>query len=182
TPDQLLHDTLWMHRSGWATQSTLPHHKVEDEIGAAEVQRASVVQVFLVNQLDWIVRFSSLTRLTRVTAWMFRFIHRCRTKMKHDTEFLSAIEIQTSLTWILRTVQNQEFRGEIREIERAAQVPRQNHIASLSPFLDHSRILRVGGRLDNAKLPYDVRHPILLPTHHHITDLIVMSEHRRLLH
>ncbi|CAG7726847.1 unnamed protein product, partial [Allacma fusca] len=35
---------------------------------------------------------------------------------------------------------------------------------------------RLGGRLRQADLPYDRRHPVLLPRHH-VTDLIVQQQH-----
>ena len=40
----------------------------------------------------------------------------------------------------------------------------------------------MGGRLTNADLPYDQRHPILLPRKHHVTDLIIRDNHLALRH
>ena len=50
------------------------------------------------------------------------------------------------------------------------------------PFLDPKGLLRVGGRIGRANLPYTKRHPILLPRCHVFTELLIRSEHRRLLH
>ena len=44
-------------------------------------------------------------------------------------------------------------------------------------MLDENGILRVGGRLDLAKLPFLKRHPIILPGTHHLTKLLIKSEH-----
>ena len=38
-------------------------------------------------------------------------------------------------------------------------------------------MIRVGGRLDRARLPYEVRHPIILPQKHRLTELVVESYH-----
>lgn len=42
--------------------------------------------------------------------------------------------------------------------------------------------LRVGGRLTNAPVPYNQKHPMILPYKHPLTTLIVTYEHHRLLH
>ena len=47
----------------------------------------------------------------------------------------------------------------------------------LNPILDHSGVLRVGGRIQNAPLCYSVRHPVVLHGKHRITKLIIHSEH-----
>ena len=47
----------------------------------------------------------------------------------------------------------------------------------LNPILDHSGVLRVGGRIQNAPLCYSVRHPVVLHGKHRITQLIIHSEH-----
>ncbi len=58
-----------------------------------------------------------------------------------------------------------------------------NHVVKLHPFMDErEHVLRVGGRLHNAPLNYDVRHPYLLPRKSHISLLIVRDRHRHALH
>ena len=53
-------------------------------------------------------------------------------------------------------------------------------IAKLKPFLeDDTRILRVGGRLKNAPIPFVAKHPAILPSRHHITCLIIRHYHLR---
>ncbi|XP_067023833.1 uncharacterized protein [Acropora muricata] len=48
--------------------------------------------------------------------------------------------------------------------------------------MDELGVLRVGGRLDRAELPYDAAHPMILPKKHHITQLIVADVHNRYRH
>jgi len=38
-------------------------------------------------------------------------------------------------------------------------------------------MLRVDGRLENAELPVDSKHPLILPGRHALTRLIVLNEH-----
>ena len=42
-------------------------------------------------------------------------------------------------------------------------------LRNLRPCLDHEVMLRVEGRLDNAELPFDTRHPFILPSRHALT-------------
>ena len=53
---------------------------------------------------------------------------------------------------------------------------------TLSPLIDEEGLLRVGGRLTRADLPYDTRHPMILPKKHHITRLIIADVHDRCRH
>ena len=49
-------------------------------------------------------------------------------------------------------------------------------------FLDEDGLFRCKGRLGNADVPTQTRHPILLPKHHQLTILVVRSAHRRVMH
>ena len=82
---------------------------------------------------------------------------------------------------IVRYVQNQCFSSEIESLCRNNKVATGSSIRKLSPFIDGG-LLRVGGRLSNSSLPYQTRHPILLPRRHHLTELIIASHHQRLGH
>ena len=48
---------------------------------------------------------------------------------------------------------------------------------ALSPFIDEIGIVRVGGRLDRAKMTFGVKHPALLPYEHWISTLITGHAH-----
>ncbi len=55
-------------------------------------------------------------------------------------------------------------------------------IASLAPFLDVDGVLRVGGRLRYADLPFDARHQFLLPTRHPWFEMWVAQLHADYFH
>ena len=50
-------------------------------------------------------------------------------------------------------------------------------LQNLRPCIGQDKLLRVDGRLENADLPVDAKHPIILPGKHPLTRLIVLSEH-----
>ena len=52
---------------------------------------------------------------------------------------------------------------------------------SLQLFED-DRLLRCRGRLDHALLPYESKFPVLLPSDHHLTKLIILRCHHEVLH
>ena len=43
----------------------------------------------------------------------------------------------------------------------------------LDPFLDSHGILHLGGRIKHADVPYDLKHPVILPKKSYITELII---------
>ena len=43
-------------------------------------------------------------------------------------------------------------------------------------------VWRCGGRLANADIPFQEKHPVLLPRNHHLTSLIVREAHERVFH
>ncbi|EZA53595.1 hypothetical protein X777_06951 [Ooceraea biroi] len=50
------------------------------------------------------------------------------------------------------------------------------------PFLDNRRLHCVGGRLRHAKISQEAKHTVILPSKHHVTELILRDEHINLHH
>ena len=42
---------------------------------------------------------------------------------------------------------------------------------------DDAKLLRYGGRLKNADIPYEFKHPVILPKNHRFTDLVIVFYH-----
>ena len=47
----------------------------------------------------------------------------------------------------------------------------------LRPCVDSDSLLRIDGRLKNAELPVEAKHPLILPSRHALTRLIILFEH-----
>ncbi len=43
----------------------------------------------------------------------------------------------------------------------------------LDPFVDDNNLLRVGGRMKRATLHEDIKHPLILPRHSHVINLVI---------
>ena len=65
--------------------------------------------------------------------------------------------------------------GKKREMKKSA-------LYQLDPFVDEYGILRLGSRLQRARLEYKGKHPALLPKGHHLSKLIVCHYHSQVHH
>ncbi|XP_032228574.2 uncharacterized protein LOC116612041 [Nematostella vectensis] len=116
--------------------------------------------------------FSSWLKLRRVTAWILRFLYNLRNRDKPRSGALSIEESKTEeLCWI-KWAQRDRFARKIESLEKGQPVPRASRIANLDPQLVDG-VLRVGGRIDRADIPWETKHPILLDHGQDVTRLIV---------
>ncbi|MBM6549421.1 integrase zinc binding domain-containing protein, partial [Streptococcus dysgalactiae] len=68
------------------------------------------------------------------------------------------------------------LKGEETQKARRSMKLRSSRLRKLSPFLSDG-IIRVGGRLTYLPLPFDVKHPILMPNKHYVTRLLILHYH-----
>lgn len=136
---------------------------------------------------DLATRYSSWPKLIRITAYLFRFINCCR-RIRSEAPppisqrvVLSAAECSFAKTFWLKSIQVELFPTEIKTLSHEKSLSTKSSVLSLGPFLDRDGLLRVGGRLNRAPVPFAVRHPILLAPHPTVT-LIVRQAHLRALH
>ncbi|KAL9958393.1 hypothetical protein ACROYT_G035399 [Oculina patagonica] len=122
--------------------------------------------------------YSSLTRLLRVTAWCWRFIHKLQKKSTEKGE-LKAEEINQAKTMWERHVQNSSFASEIKAIKNNT---RNNLKSQLGLKVDENGILRCHDRLIRENLPESTFYPKLLPKNHAFTSLVINSFHEKLMH
>ncbi|UYV73090.1 hypothetical protein LAZ67_10001791, partial [Cordylochernes scorpioides] len=95
---------------------------------------------------------------------------------------LSIEEIETSFNRIIRCAQQEDCYIDLKQLEAFQPLSGKSPLIKLNPFLDKGGLLRVGGRLNNALLSFDQKHPIILPKAHYITQLVIRHYHERLLH
>ncbi|KAL0859308.1 hypothetical protein ABMA27_011110 [Loxostege sticticalis] len=131
---------------------------------------------------ELIQKYSNFNYLQRILAYLKRYIYNLQNPHNKLHGSLSNQEMQSSLKCILRTAQYEMFQDEYLILKSGNSLPHKNRLVSLSPFLDSDDIIRVGGRLDNSPYDYNVKHPILLCSKHHLTKILFLSVHRKLLH
>lgn len=126
-------------------------------------------------------RFSKLQSLLRVTSLCYRFLHNCKNpKLKH-TGHLTLSEISGTLAVFVRLSQKIDFPDEMSNLSTNRET-KHSPILKLMPFLDDDGLIRVGGRLQNSKLSYDVKHPLILSKASPLSNLIIADAHEKTLH
>ena len=132
-------------------------------------------------------RYSSLTKLLRITAFVLKFVAKLKNRMKSQErrelvpKELTALDINNAeIVWI-NSVQLSSFENEIRYLTRkktkddSLTIPKL--VAQFGLFLDSQGIIRCGGRICNSSLTSNSKHPILLPSKNHFVTLLIEHTH-----
>ncbi|XP_036347756.1 uncharacterized protein LOC118757125, partial [Rhagoletis pomonella] len=165
TPTELLHHRLWwdgpdfLRSTEQSWQQKLPKQHTT-ELGI----RGSVCAHVTGSSDDWsvIMKYSSFSKLRRVIAYVLRFCSNARADRRPDATKRFGPPSCSELS--------------------AAELRLISCLLRLQPFLDENNVLRVGGRLKNAEVTPDVRHPIILPKNCPLAKLIVCEIHKLTLH
>ncbi|XP_078495844.1 uncharacterized protein LOC144751858 [Ciona intestinalis] len=138
-------------------------------------------------------RYSSLEKLKVSVAWLMRYKSYLRQKGSVTTGKLNTAELNTAENEVIKYVQRQAFASVIEFISSETadvqsdrcsrrKLKRQSRwMSKLNPMLVGG-ILRIGGRLENAMIAFDLKHPVILPYDHKLTELIVNRHHRMVGH
>jgi len=115
-------------------------------------------------------KFLNLHKIYRIIAYCMRFSKKRRpTEL---TELISPDEMSTALKFSYKAVQRRTFYSEYEKLsKRDAQSSSNNSLSS--SFMDGAGIMRIGSRLKNSNLPFDICHFILLPHSHNLTCLVI---------
>lgn len=193
---------LWKAETYWPTS---PSMSIQIPHGDPEIKRE--VQAFTTatntdESFDVMFeRFSSWERLKRFIAWLLRYRKNLRTaSMKRKSELIcrrnesslvpiSVGEMIKAEREIVRHVQRNSFQEEIHGLNKPVvggdskscqtkimSIKKSSSIYRLDPKLD-GNLLCVGGRLRNAPIPEETKHPLILPKNHHISILIARHYH-----
>ena len=165
--------------------------------------------------LERIQYFSDWHRARKAVACCLRFVDRLRSRsVKRPTHVkplvtlrsqlipnyrpLTVDEIQRAEAVIIRAVQTDSFKDEIRFLEshkvvglpsnKQEQANRhkflrgKSQLQKLDPFLDKNGLLRVGGRIQNSEVSDMVKFPVVLPRKGHVTQLLIHHFHAKIKH
>ena len=104
-------------------------------------------------------RVSSLDKLIRVVLILLKW------KLAIVSSPQTTPTRESALKALIRTAQSAQYESIINLLRQGKELPKCNSLAQYSPFLDDDGILRVGGRLSRATVPFDIKHPIILSNH-----------------
>ena len=171
TFSKLMKEPLWFEGPHWITkEDSWPIQKCYNHISV----NVTDAQVINDNQQDNmaidLTKYSCFKKLINVTRYVFQFMsHKTNKPMTDPTKY-----------WIKH--QQREYYPEIVDILQKKTTGRNKLIRDLGLYLDKEKVIRCRGRITNAPVPYEARHPILLPKMSHLTQLIIMEAHRITLH
>ena len=127
--------------------------------------------------------YSTLTKLLNITGYVLRFLADIQNPTSKQTGPLSVTELtRAQSTWIL-SCQQERFPKEIQNLKsKPTSKKRLPLVRQLQLYLDKAGYLRCGGRIHNAPLSETAKFPLLLPSKHPMTALIVLATHATVLH
>ena len=91
-----------------------------------------------------------------ILATMLKFIARCRGI--HCPGILTVKGMQEARNALLKMIQAKHFSSELQQLSR-----KRGRLGQLDHFIGEDGLLRVGGRMLQSHLEFDVKHPIILP-------------------
>ncbi|XP_014371634.2 uncharacterized protein LOC106721244 [Papilio machaon] len=179
--DDLVASSLWWQGPTWLKE-THKYKQTNASYTTTLEERKQRVKTFLceLEEKPIYERFSTLNRMKRVLTYCRRFL--LLKPEKQYTDYLSTKELNETMQMCIKLCQRQDFMEEIRDLKESGMVKKRSKLKTLSPYLDENQILRVGGRLQGATIGSEIKHPILLPKHNHLTTLVVRDAHIKLLH
>ena len=205
-PKELAENETWWHgpqflqksRNEWPLEN--PSTKNDDVADQEAVQiPPCVTHIMLTNdtsgletRVDEIMnieRYGSLQTLLRVTANVFRFIRRLKSRTTSKVaveptgnDIVEDIKLAERL-WVQAT-QRCCFPEEIKLLSklRNVTVNSKSKIQQFGLYLDEDGVLRCGGRVAASSLPSSSKNPIFLPTKHPFVRLLVLHTHNQIKH
>ena len=70
----------------------------------------------------------------------------------------------------------------VNGVDQMCKINELKTLRNLCPCEDTDMMLHVEGRVENAELSIDTKHPFILPSRHALTRLIILNEHSRAGH
>ncbi|KAJ0169226.1 hypothetical protein K1T71_015256 [Dendrolimus kikuchii] len=186
--NQLQGHSLWWEGPHWLKnfhedqvgKRTYPYPQIETKklsVHAALCENKNFI-IKLLNDMQ------SIRRVATTIGWLSRYIEWLRNKQNIPIQgYLTNMEINHSYNLIIKTVQFMEFQEDFTRLKGKQCVKRNSKLICLNPYLDEKDgLLKVGGRLSNSHLSQSAKHPIILPSHSRLTDLIIRQAHLTTLH
>ena len=131
-------------------------------------------------------RYSSLTRLLRVTAFVFQFVRGFR-QLNLDGPVspnihLVAEDLQyAELSWVCH-IQAKSFVKELEYLRSPGNQPAPTYVQQFGLFLDDNNVMKCKGRINNSTVSLEEKNPIFLPAKHPLIKLLVMHIHQQAKH
>lgn len=136
---------------------------------------------------------TDIGKIKRVIAYAIRFVQRFKDRYFHKTwekpaartiEPPTEEEKRIALQALIRLEQVLSFSKEIKYLTELkvpdcqAKFPEKSKILNLQPFVDDNGILRAGGRIGEADIPYDAKYPVIIEHNTRLSNLLMREAHK----
>ena len=173
---------LWRPKSCWPQQPSFLDPELYND---PEVKEKGLSFVILSNESHIIEtltsKHSNWYKILRILARVIHFKLLFLKKLKLKSVYKTTHDLDTAETIILRYFQSKFFAEELKCFQQAKPIKRSSSIINLDPFYEDG-LIKVGGRLKLAEVPYASKHPILLHNASSIVPLIIQDVHNKLGH
>ncbi|XP_026747883.1 uncharacterized protein LOC113508909 [Trichoplusia ni] len=175
---------LWWKGPAWLSETEI---RLKQECAATELEsKKDKIQANLKMDIEEGLKsqfkeFANLQELIKVITYCRRFLNFKRSLENTEKDFTTK-ELERSLLKCIELVQQEEFKEDIERLKSNKALKGESKIKTLNPYLDGDGILRVGGRLRNANLEEQVKHPIIIGNKNYLVPLIIADAHARTLH
>ena len=130
-----------------------------------------------------ITYFSEWHKLKKAVAWLLQFksfLKDSKNRIK-PIKCLTVKDLEEAEKAAIMYIQSKAFEEETTALKQGKKIKMNASIVSLKPILQDG-LIAVGGRIANAPVELNVKHPVILPYKHHVTDLIIKDYHERFGH
>lgn len=143
---------------------------------------------------DWHRAKRAIARFLSLQHSIKGSIQRTTKKTAPGLDPLTVKDLQEAEVYIIKELQQEHFKEEISTLtcssttnegintQHNCSIKKTSCLHRLDPFVDRDGLLRVGGRLKLADVPYEEKHPLILPRKSHVTNLILCESHERARH
>ena len=153
------------------------------ELPASEIKHSScLVSSSADDPLQPFKKFSSWKRIVRIVSVCFKFVENLRLKVRSRVNVADEVKAER---WLMKQMQQASFSTELQKLRTSSDVcfvRSDSKLSRLDPFLDNDGLIRVGGRIKSSSLPFEMKHPVVLPKDHYLTPLILQHFHEHVSH
>ena len=193
TARELINHPLWWHGPPWLQKQPL----CTPSVSAAEIKRqkdenpecdakplhtCSVAVKHSDSRLE--EASNSFSTLVKITCWVMRFIARAKKKKVPSERRLTVAESLAAEDLLIKISQARTYSLEIQLLKSdpAKPLPKRCHLVTLQPEINQKGILCVGGRLNNALISEEQKHPVILSSKDVFTKMLFTKYHLELNH
>ena len=173
---------LFQNKASWPNQNInceLPEDDVEVKQSSAFATKyddacdVSPTEKLFFSTSSWmklVYRVATIRRLSRCL----------KSKVWINNNF-TVSEISSAELAIWKYIQQKNFKDIFIKLSNNS-LERKHHLSKLSPFIDGDGVIRVGGRIKNANVEYEQKHPIILPKNNFVVKLFCRNLHGKIGH